>query len=330
MDKLIPIEANQIFALVGISKNSGKTSVLNAILRAFPQYRWAVMSTGIDGEETDALYRTPKPPVSLQKGSLFVCDEESLKSGGSGISLLRRITMVGRILYIALAQRDIRVRITGAANVSSQRELIRALQEEGADKVLVDGALDRKSIALDQSIDALILCIGASFGSVDTIKGELRRLLIMRDIARLDASAYLRKRFASSEELLILKAGKWRKTGLMSILGQEDALHELWDSNVDSIFVPTAITDAVFESFEPKFRHLNRLIIRHPLSLQLSLGNLYKLSNFTHIESLIPFRLKAFALNSTAIGAAQPAADDFRAEIRQSFPQLNFMDIMEI
>ncbi len=330
MKKLIPIGVDKIFALVGISKNSGKTSVLNAILQSFPQYRWAVLSTGIDGEELDALFKTPKPQVSLAAGSLFVCDKESLKGGGSGIRLLGRYEDVGRILYIACAERDIKVRITGPASVKSQRKIIRILQKEGADKVLVDGALDRKSIALDEGIDALILCIGASFGALPSIKEEIRRLVIMRDIPLFEGSCYLRRRFAGSDELLKRLKGRWFQTGIKSVLGDEDGLQELFAQGVESLYLPTALTDAVFENYQSQLRHLKSLIIRHPQNLQLSLSNLNKLMKITRVQSLIPFKIKAFAINSTAIGAAQPAADEYRSEIRNSFPELEFIDIMEV
>lgn len=330
MDKLIPIGADKIFALVGISKNSGKTSVLNAILQAFPQYRWAVLSTGIDGEELDALFQTPKPQVALAKGSLFVCDEESLRGGSSGIRLLQRFEDVGRILYIARAERDLKVRITGPASVKSQRNIIRILQKEGADKVLVDGALDRKSIALDEGIDALILCVGASFGNTESIKEEIRRLIIMRDIPLFEGSCYLKRRFAASDELLRQLGGRWFKSGIKSILGDGDALQELFAEELESLYLPTALTDAVFENHQSQLRHLKSLVIRHPQNLQLSLANLNKLMRITHVQSLIPFKIKAFAINSTAIGATQPAADEYRREIRDSFPELRFIDIMEV
>jgi hypothetical protein len=152
----------------------------------------------------------------------------------------------------------------------------------------------------------------------------------MRDIPLFEGSYYLRRRFAGSDELLKCHNGRWFKTGIKSVLGDEDGLQKLFARGVESLYLPTALTDAVFENFQSQLRHLQSLIIRHPQNLQLSLSNLSKLMKITRVQSLIPFKIKAFALNSTAIGAAQPAADEYRAEIRESFPELEFIDIMEV
>ena len=55
LQELISTWTLKTIALVGISKNSGKTTLLNGILKLYPDISWGVMSTGLDGESRDRI-----------------------------------------------------------------------------------------------------------------------------------------------------------------------------------------------------------------------------------------------------------------------------------
>ncbi|MDY0319442.1 MAG: hypothetical protein RBQ67_05565 [Candidatus Cloacimonadaceae bacterium] len=331
MKDMISTGAIKNIALVGISKNAGKTTVLNGVLRRFSDYQWGVFSTGIDGETEDLVFKTPKPRVKLDTGSIFCSEAEWLELHGSDVSILHVNKYTGRRLYIARAETEIETQITGPSALSDQRKMISHMHKLGAQKVLVDGSLDRKSIAFEDIIDLLILAVGASFGSVSEIIAELTRLLLLRDIPQQDLGSYEIRRLKQSANLLYKRNGRWYDSSLASMIRKEKELLKILDTAPEALYIPGSLTDSVFTKLMGSLaKHPLKLIFRHPECLKLSLANLQKLDKLCSLGCLIPFRLFAFALNATSIGKDPVSATDFRTQIRNAFPNEKFFDIMEI
>lgn len=331
MKNLITARATRNLALVGISKNSGKTSLLNAILKDFPSLKWAVMTTGIDGEEKDLVYMTHKPQVSLQSGMLFCCDAQSLDALCSRVQVLSALTYNNRKLFLAKALHPLKTQITGPSSVLQQGKLIAQFRALGAEKVLVDGSLDRKSIAMEDTIDALILLVGASYGSIEQITEELKRLMMLRDLPQAELTRYEEKRLKRADEILIKHKTRWRSSKIESLIQHEKQLLELLERETKALYIPTSFTDKLYEKLGKSLAKSDlKIIFRHPECLKLSQLHLQSFLKSCQVSCLIPFKIKAFALNSTAIGKDSIAADSFRQQIRATFPNETFFDIMEI
>jgi len=331
MKELISTGALQTIALVGISKNSGKTTLLNSILRESPNLAWGVFSTGSDGEEMDRLFKTPKPQVYLPPGALFCCDAQTLDQCGSGVELLKSEIYTGRKLYIAKAMIPLATQITGPSTVQKQMHMVLTMRSLGAKKILIDGSLDRKSIALEDDVDAILLLIGASFGKLDEIIGEIQRLLLLKSIPVSSRSKYIKDNFPNAEETLIERGDTWYKSGLKSLINHEKALKELLDDDVSALYIPTSITDNIYDKVIGNIMDLKpELIVRHPECLKLSKDRLDTLLHKVSVRCLIPFKIIAFALNSTAIASDPIEADKFRTTIREHFPDQKFIDTMEL
>jgi hypothetical protein len=331
MKELISTGACQTIALVGISKNSGKTTLLNSILHEFPAHDWGVFSTGSDGEEKDRLFKTPKPQVQIPANALFCCDAQSLDLCGSKIQLLRSETYTGRKLYLAKAMTPLATQITGPSSVSEQMKMVKLMRFLGARKILIDGSLDRKSIALEDAVDALILLIGASFGKIDEIISEIQRLLRLTSIPVSVHKKDLTQSFDHVDQILISRGDVWYKSGLKSLINHEKALMDLLDEDVRAVYIPTSFTDAIYDKLEHDLLKIRPdLVFRHPECIKLSADRLNMLFNKQSVSCLIPFKVKAFALNSTAVASTEIHADEFRARIRQRFPQQTFIDTMEL
>ena len=71
LEKLSSKLDNGIFAITGISKNAGKTSFLNQLIPGLAGKKLGIMTTGRDGETTDAVFGNRKPAVKLPAGGLF-------------------------------------------------------------------------------------------------------------------------------------------------------------------------------------------------------------------------------------------------------------------
>ncbi len=320
-------------AIVGICKNAGKTTLLNHLLRAHPNHPWGVFSTGLDGEATDTVFRIPKPAVKLDPGTIFCCDTAALDKLGSSVEILENppVGSVARPLWLSRSLVSLETEITGPGSVAEQVRVLRRMRDQGAATVLIDGSLDRKSIALSEAMDAVIVLIGASFGPIPAIISEIRRLTLLNALPAAQTEPGEYRLLLGADQLLCRQEGRWTPTGLNSIMGNEKALKNWLEKDLEALYIPGAITDTAFAALREALSASGATIIfRHPECLKLGLNRLERLVDDVRPQVLIPFGIKAWVLNSAAVGTQSVDALDFRARIRQAFPQLELSDIREL
>jgi hypothetical protein len=153
-------------AVVGLAKNTGKTVALAAVLRELEAAGQVVgvTSIGNDGEAHDAINeRIDKPAIRLATGSLVATTDLLLRRAEAPVEVLRRTpyrTPLGRVVLA-------RLRETGALEVAGPvaAEDVGAVAEElialGAQRVLIDGALDRRASASPTLADGVVVATGA-------------------------------------------------------------------------------------------------------------------------------------------------------------------------
>ncbi len=318
-------------AIAGICKNAGKTSLVNHILDLYPEFNWAVFSTGIDGEETDTVFKTPKPRVKLPGGSLFVCDTRILNLHKGDIAVIIKLPNAGRPLWIARALTALETEITGPASQKAQTDLIFKLKRLGAQKVIVDGSLDRKAIAHSPLVEAMILAVGASFGSMNEILDELQRIQLLSRIQLFKTTLNLKTPGSGDQETILIKTGKsWIDTALPTVIGNEASLKKLLSEDARRLMIPGALSSRSYKLLKSCLAKLDLgIIVQHPDRLKLELKELQELLALTPVRSRQSFCVKGLALNSWAAGAKPQDADVFRNEIRKRFPDWESIDIME-
>lgn len=149
--------------IMGTEKNAGKTTVLASIM-ARPLGNYAITGIGRDGESTDVVFGTEKPKILVPKDTLVATASSLLKECTCTFRILATTsisTPLGEVI-IFRAEDEGFVQIAGPSIVSqlvTVREKLRAL---GADKVIIDGALGRKTFSASTLADAAILVSGAS------------------------------------------------------------------------------------------------------------------------------------------------------------------------
>jgi len=160
-------------ALIGLSKNVGKTTTTNHLLETLISeklYRsddLALTSLGLDGEATDALTGLPKPRYVPQAGLLVATTAELLRQAeGEGAQIERLQQLPGRTalgpVILARILCPGRVIIAGPTLLRDLRNAMDQLQAMGARLSLVDGAINRLGAAAPKVTDACILCTGTS------------------------------------------------------------------------------------------------------------------------------------------------------------------------
>jgi hypothetical protein len=153
-------------ALVGLAKNTGKTVTLAALLR---EHRRAgrtigVTSVGRDGEEHDVIdFRIEKPRVELVSGSLVATTDSLLRASGIPSELLDATgirTPLGEVL-IARMKGPGPIEVAGPSAAGEVREVSDAMLAQGAEQVLIDGAIDRRAASSPEVADGLVMSTGA-------------------------------------------------------------------------------------------------------------------------------------------------------------------------
>ena len=142
----------------------------------------ALTSIGRDGERSDLVTNTKKPEIFVYDGTIIATAEKLLFAGGnlsdsgndaqkngmnSGIS--REIldttgmpTPMGEVIILRACS-DGFIQLAGPSMTAQLARLKKRMFELGAAKVIIDGALSRKSLAMPAVSDAAILCSGASY-----------------------------------------------------------------------------------------------------------------------------------------------------------------------
>ena len=118
MDLVEGLTGRTVF-IVGSAKNAGKTTFLNyALSRLRPRGAVGFLSIGVDGEERDLVFGTPKPSIRAEAGDLLVTSDRMLQASELGWELLEAFpgsTVLGR-LVLARVRRGGTVELCGPAN----------------------------------------------------------------------------------------------------------------------------------------------------------------------------------------------------------------------
>ena len=155
-------------SLIGMCKNAGKTTVLNQIIREATQAGTVLglTSIGRDGEDKDLVTGTKKPGIYVPEGTLFAtADQLALLHCDVTMEILDTtgmFTPMGQVVVLR-AKSDGNVQLAGPSMTSQLAALRQQFHALGAEKVLLDGALSRKSLCGRHVSEATILCSGASY-----------------------------------------------------------------------------------------------------------------------------------------------------------------------
>ena len=156
-------------SIIGMSKNAGKTTAMNKILKECREagISLGITSIGRDGEEIDIATGTDKPKIFVAKGTLIATAAELLKKGDITKEVLQTTginTPLGEVVIVR-AKSDGYVQIGGSSIGSQISKLVQSFKELGSDKILIDGAISRKTFSNPIISDAAILSTGASFSA---------------------------------------------------------------------------------------------------------------------------------------------------------------------
>lgn len=164
-----------VVTVVGLCKNAGKTTALCRLIGELEGETVALTSVGRDGERADVVTGTEKPEIWVREGTLFatargmlpLCDVTVEAAALTDVS-----TPLGQVaVFRALS--DGFIQLAGPSAVGQLAPLCDTFRSLGADRVIIDGAAGRKSLAAAGGGGCAILCVGASMeGTEETAAAE--------------------------------------------------------------------------------------------------------------------------------------------------------------
>lgn len=150
--------------VIGLCKNAGKTTAMRRLMAELEGECLGLTSVGRDGEATDLVTGTEKPDLYLKQGDLFATGRGMMRlcDGTLEVAALTGVmTPVGEVVVFR-ALSDGYVQLAGPSAAGQLPPLCRCFAALGADRVIIDGAAGRKSLAGTGAEGTALLCTGAS------------------------------------------------------------------------------------------------------------------------------------------------------------------------
>jgi len=257
-------------AIIGLTKNVGKTVTLNKLVQQAVRadFRVGIASMGRDGEKEDILTRQAKPKIDVQAGMVIVTAEDALKNSRA---LLRPISSTG--IYSPLGEvklyevrRAGNVELVGPRTQKQLKHVIDLLIER-SDLALMDGAINRVLSASPSVSDGTILATGASISR--SIKNIVRRTKYRWETLNLPkiSEPFLRERAEKElEEARIVflgTDGRWSKLDSPTNFGIGPRLETRLGEGVEKLFLNGALTEEILKvSLSPSFVESGSLVIQ--------------------------------------------------------------------
>ena len=262
---------NKTVSIVGMAKNAGKTTALNHLIEE--GYKEGILlgvtSTGRDGESVDLVTETEKPRVYLYEGTLVTVPEKLFALAEAALEIIstsKYSTGLGA-LYLCRVREGGFVQIAGPVASSDTKKICDEMLSLGVDMVLVDGAIDRKSVANPQSSDSVILSTGAVISrDIKKVVADTAHVVELYNLPEIEEGT-LRSLIEERTEdaiLLVKEDNETESLDLMTGLGSGRHINQAIDDNTKYVYIPGALTVSMLEEID--FDKLKRIefIIKDP------------------------------------------------------------------
>ncbi len=251
-------------AIVGMAKNAGKTTTLNYLIEEAMDEGMVigVTSTGRDGENTDLVTGTDKPKVYLDTGTIVSVPVQLYELSDAGLEILmmtRYSTALGQLMLCRVADSGY-VQIAGPVNTTDHKSMCDDMIRLGAEIILIDGAVDRRSIAAPATSDAIILATGAVLSR--SLKKIVEETLHVVNLYRLPLlpQGEIREKIigdGAGERIRLIKKDSMVDLDLATSLMAGKVLDEAIDGDTEVVYISGALTQSVISDIHPsKLRKL--------------------------------------------------------------------------
>lgn len=261
-------------SIVGMSKNAGKTTALNYIIEEAMDEGMVlgITSTGRDGETVDLVTGTDKPRIFLDTGTIVSIPKKLYDLSEAGLEILKMSkysTALGQLLICKVVDSGY-AQIAGPVNTADHKDMCKEMLSFGAEIILIDGAIDRKSIAAPETSDAIILATGAVLSrSMNRVVAETAHTIELYSLPIIE-NKFIRKTIENKDinnNVIIFSGEEMKPLNLKTGLGASKFIDDAIDENTDHIYIPGALTNSVIADIHPKKFKKVKLVLKDPTKI---------------------------------------------------------------
>jgi hypothetical protein len=260
-------------SIVGMSKNAGKTTALNYLIEEADDegLLLGITSTGRDGETSDLVTGTEKPKVYLYEDTIVSVPTQLFEFAEGGLEILEKTgirTPIGELMLCRVADSGY-VQIAGPVATVDSKRMCQRMMELGTELILIDGAIDRKSIASPETSDAVILSSGAVLSrNMQKMVAETAHVVGLYNLPELEeckARDLIQEARKENERVMLVdRDGSLRVLDLATGLGASTRIDEAITEETEFVYVPGAFTSSVISGIQkPKLKQI-RFILKDP------------------------------------------------------------------
>lgn len=236
-------------SVIGLSKNAGKTSLLNLLIKKYHQKKKVIglASIGVDGEEKDVWTGKEKIPIYVPEKTIIVTTSAALNTGSAGLKILDKFAESSSLgtIYLAEVIEPGTVKLLGTPTINNILNAFKLFHQYGANEFLVDGAYDRFSNADPALTDQTYIVVGALHPDYNyfwqKVEGKLSKFFYQRVTDnQLITKA---ENHHDGQTVLIMKDDKWHQLPVSSLYLNTDILQ----GDIQSMILAGVLTDSLLE-----------------------------------------------------------------------------------
>ena len=280
-------------SIVGMAKNAGKTTALNYLIEEAIDEGvvLGVTSTGRDGESQDLVTGTEKPRVYLDQDMLVAVPSLLYEMADAGLEVIKSTsysTAIGTLLICRVREAGY-VQIAGPVINAEQKLLCQDMLDLGCQLILIDGAIDRKTIASPDTSDAIILSTGAVLSrKMNKVVEETAHVVNLYRTPELEQGRIrdaIEQNNFDDKVMLVNEQGEVKKLDLITGLGASKEINGAIYEDTRYIYIPGAFTNSVISDISLKRLKQVRFVLKDPTKI------------FVNVMDWGVYRKKGFRLN---------------------------------
>ena len=323
-------------SIVGMAKNAGKTTALNYLIEEAMDdgIKLGVTSTGRDGESQDLVTGTEKPRIYLDQDTIVTVPTQLYDLADAGLEILKKTrfsTPLGDLLICRVADSGY-VQVAGTVASMDTKRVCSEMFGYGCQLILIDGAIDRKSIASPETSDAIILSTGAVLSrSMRKVVEETAHIVNRYSIPELEegtARDLIEENNFDDRIMTVDRDGKVEKLDLATGLGASRYIDDKIDENTEYVYIPGAFTNSVIADINPKKLKKVRFVLKNPTKIFLSAMDwgLWRKRGF-RVNVLKNIEIAAITVNPWAPSGYTFDSGELVKAMQEALPDIPVIDV---
>lgn len=257
------IDPYQYISIVGMEKNTGKTTTLNRLIQEISNKKIIGLSSiGRDGEEVDVVTHTAKPRIYVLPNTIIATARDCLKSCDITKEILyttKFSTPLGNVVIVRALSAGY-IDLAGSSYNSQNRIVFDKMKNFGCDMILLDGALSRNSSAVISQ--GMILSTGASVSkNMQTVVDKTTQMVQMFSLP--SVTGILKENiinlFENSPLGIFNDEGEYSSIDVTGILEVQTKIKTVLNEHTTAIAVRSAITDLFIENLIKHRKHFRQV-----------------------------------------------------------------------